>query len=61
MKAGFIDFAITKRVDIYSGAPQEGSAINYGTLGITFRARKPESTKAWHDEMDSLGIELPQD
>ncbi len=41
MAAGFIAFAITWRADVFSGAPQASSAADFGTLGITFRARKP--------------------
>ncbi len=40
MAAGFVDFEITSRADIFSGAPQESSAADFGTLGINFRARK---------------------
>ncbi len=39
--AGFVDFKITWRADVFSGAPQESSAAAFGTLGINFRARKP--------------------
>ena len=39
--AGFEGFEITKRLDVFSGAPQESSAAAFGTLGITFGARKP--------------------
>jgi hypothetical protein len=38
--AGFVDFGITWRGDVFAGAPQAGSAAKFGTLGITFRARK---------------------
>jgi hypothetical protein len=38
--AGFTDFAITWRDDVFSGAPQQSSAAEFGTLGINFRARK---------------------
>jgi uncharacterized membrane protein YdcZ (DUF606 family) len=38
--AGFVGFEITWRKDVFGGAPQAGSAANYGTLGINFRARK---------------------
>ena len=41
--AGFEDFEITWREDVFSGAPQESSAANFGTKGINFRARKPLS------------------
>jgi hypothetical protein len=39
--AGFDGFEITWRKDVFSGAPQEGSATAYGTLGINFTAVKP--------------------
>ena len=39
--AGFTGFAIISRLDVYAGAPQHSSAAKFGTLGITFRARKP--------------------
>jgi hypothetical protein len=45
--AGFIDFAITWRADVFSGAPQASSAADFGTLGITFRARKPRDEQEW--------------
>jgi len=44
--AGFIDFEITARADVFAGAPQASSAASFGTLGITFRAHKP------HDEQE---------
>jgi len=40
--AGFEDFEITWRGDVFSGAPQHSSAAEFGTQGITFRAVKPE-------------------
>jgi hypothetical protein len=40
LDAGFVDFEITWRGDVYSGAVQSSSAAKYGTLGINFRARK---------------------
>jgi hypothetical protein len=43
--AGFIGFEITWRADIYGGAPQASSAASFGTLGITFRARKPQDER----------------
>ncbi len=39
--AGFIDFEITWREDVFSGAPQESSAADFGTKGINFRAFVP--------------------
>jgi hypothetical protein len=41
LSAGFVDFEITWRADVFSGAPQSSSAAAFGTLGINFRARKP--------------------
>lgn len=41
MAAGFIDFEITWRADVFADAPQSSSASSFGTLGINFRARKP--------------------
>jgi hypothetical protein len=49
--AGFIDFAITWRADVYSGAAQASSAADFGTLGITFRARKPRDEQ---ERLDAL-------
>lgn len=42
MAAGFTDFEITWRKEVFSGAPQSGSADKFGTVGINFRARKPD-------------------
>lgn len=54
MAAGFIDFAITWRADVFSGAPQASSAADFGILGINFRARKPR------DEQERLAALHPQ-
>ncbi|MEE9247755.1 MAG: hypothetical protein V3U79_03550 [Dehalococcoidia bacterium] len=40
-EAGFQDFEITWRKDVFSDAPQQSSAAAFGTKGINFRARKP--------------------
>ncbi|MEA3245997.1 MAG: hypothetical protein U9Q74_07545 [Gemmatimonadota bacterium] len=45
--AGFVDFAITDRVDVYAGAPQASSAAQFGTLGINFRARRARNDEEW--------------
>ena len=47
MAAGFVGFAITWRKDVFSGAPQAGSAEKFGTLGINFRARKATDEEEW--------------
>jgi arsenite methyltransferase len=39
-RAGYVDFEITWRADVFSGAPQDSSAASFGTMGINFRARK---------------------
>ncbi len=38
---GFEDFEITWREDVFQDTPQESAAMTFGTLGVTFRARKP--------------------
>jgi hypothetical protein len=38
--AGFEGFHIVSRLDVFAGAPQQSSAANFGTLGITFGAQK---------------------
>ena len=40
-QAGFTDFAITWRAEVFDGAPQTSSAKAFGTVGINFKARKP--------------------
>jgi hypothetical protein len=37
--AGFTDFEITWRGEVFAGAPQASSAASFGTVGINFRAR----------------------
>ena len=54
MAAGFVDFAITWRGDVFAGAPQSSSAANFGTLGITFRARKAASQDEWRQALEAL-------
>lgn len=57
--AGFVDFEITWRADVFSGAPQESSAANFGTVGINFRARKARGEEEWHAALARLNCELP--
>jgi hypothetical protein len=57
--AGFVDFAITWRGDVFADAPQASSAADFGTLGITFRARKAASAAAWADALAALGCAVP--
>ncbi|MEX2471247.1 MAG: hypothetical protein WEA34_03660 [Gemmatimonadota bacterium] len=40
MANGFTDFEITWKKDVFTGAPQQSSAAQFGTLGINFRARR---------------------
>ncbi|MFA9405925.1 MAG: hypothetical protein ACERKX_08915 [Anaerolineales bacterium] len=40
-RAGFEDFEITWRGDIFRDAPQQTAAASFGTMGITYRAQKP--------------------
>jgi TusA-related sulfurtransferase len=57
--AGFVDFEITWRADVFSGAPQESSAADFGTLGINFRARKPHDEAEWQAALVNFNCELP--
>ena len=59
MAAGFVDFEITWRADVFSGAPQSSSAASFGTLGINFRARKPVNEQEWEAALIALAGELP--
>jgi TusA-related sulfurtransferase len=52
--AGFVDFEITWRADVFSGAPQSSSAASYGTLGINFRARKALNDAEWEQALAAL-------
>ncbi|MEW5957457.1 MAG: hypothetical protein AB1801_07030 [Chloroflexota bacterium] len=45
--AGFVEFEITWRADVFSGAPHSSSAASFGTMGIIFRARKPRDEAEW--------------
>lgn len=57
--AGFVDVAILTRIDVYANAPQSSSAAKFGTLGITFRARRPDDEAEWLRALDALRCELP--
>ena len=58
--AGFVGFQIESRTDVYAGAEQSSSAANFGTLGITFRARKAISDEQWQAALAVLSCELPK-
>ncbi|HEV2461545.1 MAG TPA: hypothetical protein VGS80_24585 [Ktedonobacterales bacterium] len=63
MAAGFLDFEITWRAEVYTGAPQASSAADFGTLGITFRMHKPRDEQEWLDAVSaaqSCGISPPR-
>ncbi len=59
MAAGFVDFEITWRKDVFGGAPQAGSAENFGTLGINFRARKAANEEELAAALAALSCEIP--
>jgi hypothetical protein len=42
-------------LDVYANAPQASSAAEFGTLGITFRARKARDEKEWVRALAELG------
>lgn len=58
--AGFVDFAITWRADVFSGAPQSSSAASFGTLGINFRARKARNEQEWEAALEALNCTLSE-
>lgn len=57
--AGFVGLEITWRADVFSGAPQESSAANFGTMGINFRARKALDQTEWYDALAALNCQIP--
>ena len=60
MAAGFVGFEITWRKDVFSDAPQAGSAEKFGTLGINFWARKAANEEEWIAALAALGrCEVP--
>ena len=56
--AGFVEFEIESRTDVYAGAEQSSSAADFGTLGITFRARKAINDEEWQQALTALSCEL---
>jgi hypothetical protein len=52
--AGFVDFEIAWRAEVFAGAPQASSAAQFGTVGINFRARKARNEAEWAREVASL-------
>jgi TusA-related sulfurtransferase len=58
--AGFVDFQITWRKDVFSDAPQASNAASFGTVGINFRGRKPANEAEWLLALEALNCEMPQ-
>ncbi len=54
--AGFVDFEITWRAEVFAGAPQSSSAAKFGTVGINFRARKPTDEDEWKRARADAGL-----
>ena len=59
MAAGFVDFAITWKADVFRGAPQASSADAFGTVGITFRARQAANDAEWAAALTRLSCAVP--
>jgi hypothetical protein len=57
--AGFVDFEITWRADVFSGAPQSSSAAEFETVGINFRARKPRNDDEWAAALAAFNCPIP--
>jgi hypothetical protein len=56
--AGFVDFEITWRAEVFADAPQASSAAKFGTVGINFRARKARDELDWAREIAKLTCEV---
>jgi hypothetical protein len=59
VSAGFVDFEITWRSDIYRDAPQASSAAEFGTQGINFHARVAANDEEWAGALAALNCEIP--
>jgi hypothetical protein len=57
--AGFVDFAIPWKADVFRDAPQASSADAFGTVGITFRARKAANEAEWAAALARLSCAVP--
>jgi hypothetical protein len=57
--AGFAGFEITWRKDVFSDAPQAGSAEKFGTLGINLRAHKAANEEELMSALGALSCEIP--
>ena len=53
-----MDFEIASRTDVYAGAQQSSSAAEFGTLGITFRARKAVDDEEWQRALAALTCDI---
>jgi hypothetical protein len=49
-----VGFEVVSLLDVYADAPQSSSAAKFGTLGVTFRARKPSSDEEWQEALRAL-------
>ena len=59
LAAGFVNFEITWRADVFSGAPQSSSAAQFGTVGINFRAKKARDADEWNAALADLRCNVP--
>lgn len=59
MAAGFVDFEITWKADVFSGAPQSSSADVFGTVGINFRACRAANEDEWSTALAALSCAVP--
>ena len=47
------------RLDVFRDAPQASSAAAFGTLGITFRARRAADANEWGRALEALARDAP--
>lgn len=46
------------RLDVFRDAPQASSAAAFGTLGITFRARRARDAGEWQRALEALACDV---
>jgi hypothetical protein len=57
--AGFVNFDIPWRADVFADAPQGGDAADFGTLGINISAVKARSEAEIQAALASLRCDRP--
>ena len=45
--------------DVFSGSVHESGAADFGALGISFRARRPQNEEEWEAALAALTCKVP--